>query len=86
MLGYAAADLILSMMIIILGRILFQIHMVPVFRDLDVLVASPLVPLAHQGVHRKVSGATNNILRGTVCRNPEFTIQVFIPYTGPITY
>ena len=55
------------------------------FRDLGVLVDSNLKFHLHiSEVCRKANGVANSILRGTICRSPEFMVQVFVTHIRPI--
>lgn len=55
------------------------------FRDLGILVDSSLKFHLHiNEVCRKANGVANSILRGTICRSPEFMLQVFITHIRPI--
>ena len=55
------------------------------FRDLGVVVDSSLKFHLHiNEVCRKANGIANSILRGTICRSPEFMVQVFITHIRPI--
>ena len=55
------------------------------FRDLGNLVDSSLKFHLHiREVFSKVSGVANNILKSTVCRTPEFMVQVFTSHIRPI--
>ena len=62
-----------------------QIPNKDVFRDLGVLVDSSLKFHLHvREVFCKANGVANNILKSTVCRTPEFMIQVFTTHIRPI--
>ena len=55
------------------------------FKDLGILIDSSLKFHLHiSEVCRKANGVANSILRGTVCRSPEFMRQVFITHIRPI--
>ena len=55
------------------------------FRDLGILVDSTMKFHLHiNEVFRKASGVANCIIRGTICRSPDFMIRVFISHIRPI--
>ena len=55
------------------------------FRDLGILVDSSLKFHLHiSEVCHKGNGVANSILRGTLCRSPEFMVQVFVAHIRPI--
>ena len=61
------------------------IRLVGSSRDLDVLVDTDLRFHSHiRMTASKAYGVSNNILRGTICRSPEFMRAIFISHVRPI--